>query len=179
MVFQDEVHFSQRTTVTRKWVKKGSRPKVCTSVKKDRVSYSGFLVQDTGELYVTKPAWFTCETVIESLREFIRSFKRPADKKVYLVLDGAPWHRKALRLIQKDKLPEYEDIRQALTLMTLPPYSPDLNPIEQVWRTTRREVTHNYYFADIVCLETKLDNYFFEYSKPNEKFFTLGNFIFS
>ncbi|HOB44150.1 MAG TPA: transposase, partial [Bacillota bacterium] len=34
----------------------------------------------------------------------------------------------------------------------LPPYSPELNPIERVWRITRRQVTHNRYFASVVEL---------------------------
>ena len=64
-----------------------------------------------------------------------------------IVLDSAPWHRKADRLIINED--EYEDVRKLADLMFLPPYSPDLNPMEQVWRVTRREKTHNRYFASL------------------------------
>ena len=47
-----------------------------------------------------------------------------------------------------------------MTLAFLPPYSPDLNPTEQVWRITRREVTHNTSFANAQILEDTLDPYF-------------------
>ncbi|WP_406042493.1 transposase [Succinimonas sp.] len=70
-----------------------------------------------------------------------------------MVLDNAPWHKKAIRLIWEEELPEYQDIRDKMTYISMPPYSPDLNPIEQVWRITRREMTHNRYFPSRIDLE--------------------------
>lgn len=129
------------------------------------------MVPSTGELIVTKPSWFNYETVIQSLRDFIQSV--PTQKKIFLVLDNAPWHKKAVRLIQSDALEEYQDIRDKLTLSFLPPYSPDLNPIEQCWRITRREVTLNTYFPDELVLENVLDSYFARFRNPNSKFSSL------
>lgn len=120
-----------------------------------------------------KPSWFTFETVIESLREFMDKFEIPVGKKIALILDNAPWHRKAIRLIQKEQLPEYQDIRDKFELVSLPPYSPDLNPIEQCWRVTRREITHNRYFPSKEHLENKLDEYFGKFRQANDKFRTL------
>ena len=37
--------------------------------------------------------------------------------------------QKAVRLVQTEALPEYQDIRDKMSLLFLPPYSPDLNPI--------------------------------------------------
>ena len=68
------------------------------------------------------------------------------------------------------------DIREKIKLIKLPPYSPDLNPIEQCWRITRREVTHNTYFPDALVLESAVDGYFEQYREPNEKFASLCSF---
>ena len=38
-----------------------------------------------------------------------------------------------MRLVEKEMLPEYSDIRESVTFIKLPPYSPDLNPIEMLW----------------------------------------------
>ena len=84
--------------------------------------------------------------------------------------------QKAVRLIQTDALPEYQDIRDKITFIFLPPYSPDLNPIEQVWRITRREVTHNTYFATEKVLEDTLDSHFAIYRQPNVKLASLCSF---
>ncbi len=174
MVYQDEVHFQVTTSLTRKWVPKGSKPQVKSAPGRKSVAYSGYVAPSTGELIVTKPSWFNYKTVIQSLRDFIQSF--PAQKKIFLVLDNAPWHKKAVRLIQSDALEEYQDIRDKLTLSFLPPYSPDLNPIEQCWRVTRREVTHNTYFPDELVLENALDSYFARFREPNPKFSSLCSF---
>jgi transposase len=93
-----------------------------------------------------------------------------------MVLDNAPWHKKAVRLVQSEAWAEYADIRDKMELVSLPPYSPDLNPIEQCWRITRREITHNTYFPTIEKLESALDNYFALYRQSNSKFATLCNF---
>ena len=93
-----------------------------------------------------------------------------------MVLDNDPWHKKALRLIKENENGEYNDINEAITFLSLPTYSPDLNPIEQVWRIVRREVTHNKFFKTLKHLRTALMDYFAKYSKPNEKFKRLTNF---
>lgn len=176
IVYQDEVHFQITTSVTRKWVPKGSKPRVASAPGHKSVPYSGYIIPDTGELIVTKPSWFNYETVIQSYREFINIYPVEEGKKICMIIDNAPWHKKAYRLIQEESLDEYSDIREKMELIKLPPYSPDLNPIEQCWRITRREVTHNTYFANEQILENTLDNYFSEYRMPNEKFSSLCNF---
>lgn len=89
-------------------------------------------------------------------------------------MDNAPWHKKAKRLIESEE--EYADIRKAITIISLPPYSPDLNPIEQVWRVTRREKTHNRYWPNLDMLMNILDNWFNLFNKPNKKLSSLCSF---
>lgn len=139
-------------------------------------SYSGYIIPSTGEPAVTKPSWFNYETVIESFREFIRQYPIADGQKMIMVIDNAPWHKKAKRLIQTEALPEYSDIREKMEILSLPPYSPDLNPIEQVWRKTRREVTHNRYFRNIDELAAKLDEYFRGFRSPNKELSSLCTF---
>ena len=140
------------------------------------MSYSGYIVPATSELIVTKPSWFNYKTVIDSFRHFLETYPIADGKRAYLILDNAPWHKKAVRLVQTEALPEYQDISDKMTLIFLPPYSPDFNPIEQVWRVTRREVTHNTYFANAQILEDTLDAHFAAYRQPNEKLASLCAF---
>jgi putative transposase len=60
-----------------------------------------------------------------------------AGKKIYMVLDNVRFHH-AKRL--KPVLERYKD---RIEMVFLPPYSPDLNPIERVWWLMRKKVTHN------------------------------------
>ena len=125
---------------------------------------------------VTKPSWFNYETVINSFRQLLKIYPAADGKRIYLILDNAPWHKKAVRLVQTETLAEYQDIRDKMTLLFLPPYSPDFNPIEQVWRITRRDVTHNTCFANAQILEDTLDAHFASYRQPNEKLASLCGF---
>ena len=95
------------------------------------------------------------------------------------MLDNAPWHKKAVRLIWGDKLAEYQDIRGRVCYLFLPPYCPMLNVIEQVWRITRGDMTHNCYVGSVKELTETLDTNFARYTEPNEKFRTPCSFFFS
>lgn len=91
-------------------------------------------------------------------------------------MDNAPWHKKTIRLVETEKQPEYADIRESVTFIKLPPYSPDLNPIEQVWRVTRRENTHNVFFATLSMLEETVDSAFASWAQPNDQLRSLYSF---
>jgi len=106
------VHFQLTTSISRKWVKKGSKPTVQSAPGRKSAAYSGYVIPSSGELIVTKPEWFNYETVISSFRGFIKEC--PSEQLMYMILDNAPWHKKAVRLIQTEAQPEYQDIRDKL-----------------------------------------------------------------
>lgn len=143
---------------------------------KDNIAYSGFVIPKTGELITLKPGWFNFTSVIQMLRDFLKARPCPEGKKYCIIMDNAPWHKKAIRLIWTEALEEYADIRESIIYMSLPPYSPDLNPIEQVWRITRKEKTHNRYFSSLPVLTETLDGYFEGFINPNEQLKTLCTF---
>ena len=101
-------------------VLKGSRPKIGSAPGRKSVPRSGYVVPATGELLVNKPAWFNYGTLIQSFRDFIDSYPVEDDKMIYMVIDNAPWHKKAYRLIQEEKLDKYSDIRNKIILVKLP-----------------------------------------------------------
>lgn len=88
-------------------------------------------------------------------------------------MDNAPWHKKMFRLVVTEKLDEFADIRESVEFIMLPPYSPDLNPIERVWRITRRENTHNTFFDSVSSLKLTVDNAFSQWIVPNSQLHSL------
>ena len=53
------------------------------------VAYSGFVIPSTGKLWVNKPGWFTYETVIASIRDFLANNPLEDGVKYYMVMDNA------------------------------------------------------------------------------------------
>lgn len=140
---------------------------------RNKASYSGFVIPETGELFITKPDTFTYETTIAAIRAFLGAKPAPEGKHYVLVMDNAPWHKKAIRLIAEERRPEYSDIFNQVEFLNLPPYSPDLNPIEQVWRITRKENTHNKFFSSMEVLSETVNKAFKAWEKPNAQLMSL------
>ena len=129
-------------------------------------------------MFVTKPERFNYLTTVESIEAFLAAYPMPDFCKIHMIMDNAPWHKKAKRLITEETDERYQRIRSRVIFLSIPPYSPDLNPIEQVWRKTRREVTHNTYFPRLTILTEVLDSYFLRFSRANIELATLCTFNF-
>jgi transposase len=82
-------------------------------------------------------------------------------RPVIVISDNAKYHHAKLhQQWRADQAPSF-------ALDYLPPYSPELNPIERVWKRTRRNCVHNVYFASLNTLVEKVDAQFREWSEPN------------
>ena len=103
--------------MTTAWYKRGSAPTVKSFPGRFKISYSGFVIPESGELFACKPETFNYQTTINSIRAFLVAHPVPEGKKYALVLDNAPWHKKTVRLIETEMQPEYADIRESLTFI--------------------------------------------------------------
>lgn len=159
--YQDEVHFYRSSTICRMWSKKGKQPQVKSAPTKEKIAFSGFINPKKGTLITNECDRFNFETIMQSVRSFLKHLK--GKKKLLVVLDNASWHKKAVRLMSGD--PDFARVK----FLFLPPYSPELNPIERVWRITRRERTHNRFFAKLNDLKLVLTTYFDKFRGPNAK----------
>lgn len=77
---------------------------------------------------------------------FLRELsERYVEDEIVLVLDGASWHR------SKDLA-----VPSNIRLVCLPPYSPELNPVEQLWKGLRSRFFGNAYFKSLKAVEDHL-----------------------
>jgi len=84
---------------------------------------------------------FNADSFQNFLAQLIRH--RRKGRTMLVIVDNARWHH------AKQLKPWLTEHRDVLRLDFLPPYSPDLNPIERVWKLTRRLCTHNFYFPEL------------------------------
>jgi transposase len=98
-----------------------------------------------------------------SLEAFLKKLlrHRSRDRRMVAVLDNAPCHHATALW------PLLRKYRRVLNLLFLPPYSPQLAPIERLWKLARRLATHNRYFATLDKLIAAVGDCFNWWSKPN------------
>lgn len=158
--FGDEVHFKLHTTTTRMWALKGRQPEIASKPGREKVGFVGAVRPDTGELFVEIAYKFNTITFVGFLRCLLAA-REGSGKKIWLVLDNASWHKKAARQLAQENPGDF-------SVIFLPPYSPDLNPIERLWRLTRRFCTHNKYFDCLDELAAIVLGFFEAHAAPND-----------
>lgn len=135
VVFEDEASLSNTATVSYGWSKRGNQPKICLPQRKrERRTIFGCVCPHTGRLVTQVAERGNTITFFNFLMIVLKAFQ---GKKVYMVLDNVRFHH-AKRL--KPILVRY---KHRMEFVFLPPYSPDLNPVERVWWLMRKEITHN------------------------------------
>lgn len=113
--------------LTRGWFRKGSKPTVkCVHTKKRR-SVFGALSEHEFSAQLTEEKC-NSQTWLQFLRSLLRKYG-----KILIVVDGAKYHFEK-KHVQKF----YEENKHRLVVMQLPSYSPELNPIEQVWKKVKK-----------------------------------------
>lgn len=129
--WQDEARVGQQGTLTRLWARRGSRP----PAPRDRRYAWAYLfgavcpARRTGAALVL-PEVNAGATALH-LAEIGRRVAPGAHAVV--VLDGAGWHQQGGGLRVPDNV----------TLLALPPYAPELNPVENVWQFLRQNRLSN------------------------------------
>jgi transposase len=84
---------------------------------------------------------FNGHTFHQFLKLLVRRYRR---RKVFLIIDNGPCH-----WLDDDGREWLARNAHRIALHRLPPYSPEFNPTEGVWKTTRRMATHNRFYATV------------------------------
>ena len=130
----DEMMLSSQTTTQKAWIPQGKFPKVeVANARKIRCIY-GFLNVKTGVEHAFKTESANSEETCNVLNQIGESYK---GQKIMIVWDNAAWHKSAL---VKEFL---TNTKHNFHLINFPPYAPELNPQEHVWKAGRTNVTHN------------------------------------
>ena len=124
------MNLNQETTTKSVWYFRNREPIV--EAKRKRESY-GALNMRTGQEVAMAVERQESETTISFLKKLSEVY---SDKKILLIWDGAGWHK-------SKKIREFLKTTDQFELMNFPPYSPELNPQEHVWKALRQGVTHN------------------------------------
>ncbi len=135
LMFQDEAGFGRINKPKYCWCKQGIRPAVpCHHIREYRYVY-GAVEPLTGEsCFLIMPY---CNTVCMNL--FLQQLSKQFPNDIILLCcDGATWH-KSQSLVVPDNI----------RLFFIPPYTPEMNPIEQIWKAIRVQAFYNVNFSSL------------------------------
>lgn len=158
----DEVHFQQHGSRCRMWVAPEVADPVCLHAPtRKSISYFGAVRLQDGKLIMSRPdGMFDAQTCWDFLRKLERS-GRPSGRKVVVITDNARYHHASLHAEWRQGMADH------FRLHFLPPYSPELNPIERVWKLIRRSCLHNHYFPTLDCVIAAIKPRLQAWSRPN------------
>lgn len=136
---EDEMKLSTQTTFQKIWLPAGEYPEVKVSNKKESRSIYGFLNIKTGQQQAFKTLWqnmYITRDQLVKIREIYPT------QKILLLWDGPGSHR-------GKEVTKYLEIDGKIETIYFPPYSPQENPQEHVWKEGRKEISHNKFIEDI------------------------------
>lgn len=148
----------QAPSCLKMWALKGKTPVVKSPGGKKRQQIIGALRVDTGEVRCAFAKNLKAPYFIRFLKCLIREYKDAG--KIYLVIDNARSHH--AKSVQKF----LDAVSHKLEVLFLPPYSPELNPIEQFWKYMRYKVTHNRYYENFADLTAELRDFLLNHKIP-------------
>lgn len=130
--------------IQKTWFIKGKQRIVPTYGKHEGVKLVGVLNYETGAVYCEEHAKYDAEVFLGFLKNVVDSYSKG---RIVLILDNARIHH--AKLLQ----PYLDSMKERLELVFLPPYSPNLNIIEGLWKWLKSEVINNVFFPNVCKIQ--------------------------
>ena len=137
--FFDESRFGTRSNIGHGWFKKGER-----SAVKIKLGFENFYIYSaidpiSGQNFSLKLPYVNTMCLNLFLAEMSKEL---GESEALIIMDGAGWHK------SKDL-----EIPKNITIKYLPPYSPELNPVERIWLYIKQNTIKNKIYEDLSALE--------------------------
>jgi transposase len=148
ILFEDEASFAQWGSLSYTWARRGQQPEVPTSGKRKGYKVFGAIEYFSGRLF---SQGIEGRFNSESYQAFLQMILAQTTQHLFLIHDGARYHTSAST---QAFLAAHSE---RITEPPLPSYSPDYNPIEYLWRKTKKRATHNKYFKECAAVVVSVD----------------------
>jgi transposase len=148
--FIDGVHPTHNVQPAYGWIKKGVRKEIPANTGRARVNLSGVVDVITHKVLVQEDDMLNAEATISFLRKLEDAY--PTKSKIHLFSDNARYYR-------NKSVTEYLKTSR-IRLHFLPPYSPNLNPIERLWKWMKECVLYNTYYEDFEDFKSAIFGFF-------------------
>ncbi len=139
----DEARLGTHSKLGHGWFPKGARSRVSVKLGFKNFYVYGAIEPASGEAFTLLLPSVNTQTMSAFLQELAQRYP---EEKIILVMDGAGWHKSKKLCIPKN-----------IAIIFLPPYCPELNPVERFWLYMKKEILRNKFYdsldqlKDVTC----------------------------
>jgi transposase len=154
LYFQDEARFGRINTVQKCWCQKGIIPKVTQQLIREYTYAFGAVCPETGNIFSLIMPYADSQ----AMNIFLKLLsEQQQNERIILCMDKAGWHTTKQLAVP-----------QNIILWFLPPYSPELNPVELIWRELRAKYFNNKTFNTLNDVNGHLEYALNDFAKDKQ-----------
>lgn len=148
--FMDGVHPSHNVQLGYGWIRTGKDKLIPSNTGRSRLNLTGAIDINSHKIIVQEDPMLNAKATIDFLKKVERS--QPDKDRIHIFCDNARYYR------NKGVTAYLENSK--VTLHFLPPYSPNLNPIERLWKWMKEVVVYNTYYEAFEDFRSSIFGFF-------------------
>ena len=152
ILFMDSDHPTMATKVVCGWIKKGVDKPIAQTASRTRVNIMGAIELRTMNIISSRPDLVNAQNTVAFFDQLKIAY--PNAPKIHIILDQSGYHRS--QLVRDTAL------EKNIELHYLPPYSPNLNSIERLWKVVNEEIRNNVFFPSAKAFRDAINGFFDE-----------------
>jgi len=161
--FMDGTHPQHNSIAAYGWIKSGQNKEISSNTGRQRVNINGALCLDGFKAVVRMDETINAQSTIALLKQIEKKHRKAA--VIHIICDNAKYYRSKL-------VREYlHDSR--IRLVFLPPYAPNLNLIERLWKFFKKKVLYNQHYPSFADFQKICTTFFADLGKYKQELKTL------
>ena len=154
--FMDGVHPTHNTKPSYGWIETGVNRAILSNTGRQRINLSGAIDIESKKVVCLEDETLNADSTIRFLKTLELSY--PQTEKIYLFCDNARYYR-------NNKVKEFLETSK-IDMQFLPPYSPNLNPSERLWKLMNEQIINNKYYEKFSDFKNRVLGFLNELSNP-------------
>jgi transposase len=148
--FMDGVHPMHNSQPAYGWIRKGKDMMLKANTGRQRINLNGAYNLEEHKVVIEEAEMINSQSTVRLLKKMLQ--KQPLGM-IYVILDNARYYRSEI-------VRTFVNENKRIQLLFLPPYSPNLNVIERLWKFFKKKVIYNSYYAEFAVFRKYCLNFF-------------------
>ena len=161
--FMDGTHPQHNPIASYGWIKKGEDKEIKSNTGRRRLNINGAVCIETLDVISVFDESVNAQSTIKLFKKILH--KNPNAEKIHVICDNARYYRSKMvnEFLENSKI----------ELVFLPPYAPNLNVIERLWRYFKKEIVYNKYYGTFDLFQETCKDFFKNIGKHKNALSTL------